>query len=161
MKTATALLFCFGLAAQAQTPQTAPKTPVGTAVEAPSIDFYDSMADYFRLTPNAISLINKKGIPDAEIPALLYIVRHSSASPNELIAAKTGGGSWGDIAKRHKVSLPGNDFVSDANVVFLSEFHGRPASEVKAMRAKGASFLEINQEYRRSGTPVTKKKTGK
>ena len=47
--------------------------------------------------------------------------------------------------------MPSFDVVSEANIVFLSEYHGRTPEEIRALRAKGASFIEINQQFRRVG----------
>ncbi len=98
-----------------------PKTAVGTTVKDVNVDYYDSMADYFRNSRNALMAISKKGITDEEIPAVLLIARRSSVSPNQVIASKQGGKSWADIAKENKVDVPGRDFVTEANLIFLSE----------------------------------------
>ena len=138
--------------------QQAPKGAVGTGVKDPTVDFYDSMQDYFRQTNNAIRLISKKGIPDQEIPAVLFIARHSSASPNQVIEARLAGKSYEDIARANNAKWSGKgDLVTESNVIFLSEYHGRTQAEVRAMRAKGASWIDINQEFRRAGFPARTK----
>lgn len=160
MKPGWVLAFCLAAAAQENLPRSTPKADVGTAVKSPVVDFWDSMSDYFRQSQRAIMLISQKGIPDQEIPAVLYIARHSSASPNQIIEARLAGKPWPEIASENKVKLAGNDFVSEANIAFLSDYHGRRPEEIRAMRTKGASFVDINQEFRRSGgTP--KRKTEK
>jgi hypothetical protein len=152
MKTACALLIALGLAAQEQ-PRPQAKNAVGTGVQDPVVDYYDSIADYFRNSAKAVAAIEKKGIPPEEIPAVLTIARKSSASPNQVIAAKMGGKSWSEIAADNKVNLGGTDFVKEANIQFLSSYHGIPAEKVRAMHAKGANFIAINQELRRGGIP--------
>ena len=94
-----------------------------------------------------------------EIPALLTIARKSSMSPNQVIEARKQGKSFDDIAREAKVNLPGDgDFVTKANIRFLSEYHGRGEAEVRGLHDKGASFIEINQQYRRVGVkPRTEK----
>jgi hypothetical protein len=150
------LLAVLAAAALAQTP--APKSDVGTNVKQPVVDYYDSMSDYFRQSRRAIDLIAQKGIPDEEIPAVLIIARRSSASPNQVIEARKSGKQFTEIAGSNKVTLPGNDFVAEANVVFLAEYHGRTLEEIRALRAKGATFVEINQQFRRVGVkPATEK----
>lgn len=150
------LFALLALAAAAQTPP--PKTEIGTNVKQPAVDYYDSMSDYFRQSRRAIDAIVQKGIPDQEIPAVLIIARRSSASPNQVIEARKSGKSFADIAKSNNVNLPGSDFVAEANTVFLAEYHGRTPEEIKAMRAKGASFIDINQQFRRVGVkPATEK----
>ena len=150
------LFAVLALTAAAQTP--APKTDVGTNVKQPAVDFYDSMSDYFRQGRRAIDAIVQKGIPDEEVPAVLMIARRSSASPNQVIDARKSGKSFADIAKEHKVNLPGSDFVAEANTIFLAEYHGRTPEEIRALRAKGASFIDINQQFRRVGMkPATEK----
>lgn len=146
-----ALVFLLATAAFAQ--------DVGTNVKQPTVDFYDAISDYFRQSRRAVDAIVQKGIPDQDIPAILYIARHSSASPNQVIDARKAGKSFSDIAKANKVNLSGSDFVSEANIKFLADYHGRKEEEVRALAAKGASFMDINQQYRRVGTPAQKKAT--
>jgi hypothetical protein len=157
MKTLLIFVFVLCETMQAQAPRSTERNRIETGAQDPSIDFYDSMSDYFRNTQRAIRAINHKGIPDEEIPAVLTIARRSSASPNQVIAARLSGKSWSEIAKANKVALPGDDFVKESNIVFLSEYHGRPVEQVRAMNAKGKSFLEINQEFRRDNRSVPKK----
>ena len=152
MKPVCALLFAFCLAAQTQAPQSGSRNPVGTGVQDPIVDFYDSMADYFRNSQRAVQAIGKKGIPDQEVPAVLLIARRSSASPNQIIEMRQGGKSWAEIAKQNKVNISGTDFVTEANIIFLSEYHGRPAEQIRALHAKGATFIQLNQEFRRDGS---------
>ncbi len=80
-------------------------------------------------------------------------------SPNQVIAARKQGKSFEDIAKQANVNLPGDgDFVTKANIRFLSEYHGHNDAEVRGLHDKGASFIEINQQYRRVGIkPRTEK----
>lgn len=120
----------------------------------PVIDYYDAISDYFRQSRRAVDLIAKKGIPDEEIPAVLYIARRSSASPNQVITARKAGKPFSDIAKANNVTLAGEDFVTEANIVFLAEYHGRGKDEVRALRQKGVSFIEINQQFRRGTKPT-------
>src|SRR5262245_59130118 len=117
---------------------------VGTNVKQPAIDYYDSMSDYFRQSRRAVDAIGKKGIPDEEIPAVLYIARRSSASPNQVIEARKSGKSFAEIAQANNVKLLGSDFAAEANTVFLAEYHGRTPDEIRALRSRGASFIEIN-----------------
>lgn len=156
MRTTPILVFALCTALCGQTPRTTERSRVGTGVQDPVVDFYDSMADYFRNTPKAIMAIHEKGIPDQDIPAVLLIARRSSASPNQVIEARKSGKPWAEIAKANNVSLGGTDFPTEANIVFLSEYHGRTADQVRAMHAKGATFLAINQEFRREGKPMPK-----
>lgn len=159
---ASVLLLCStAVFAQDQMPRstTRSRVDVGTNVQQAVVDFYDSMSDYFRQSPRAVEALAQKGIPDGEIPAVLMIARRSSASPNQVVDARKSGQSFQQIAKANNVKLEGEgDFVSQANVTFLAEYHGRPAEEIRAYRSKGASFIEINQQYRRVGMkPRTEK----
>jgi hypothetical protein len=159
MKTAFVLLFALSLGAQDQAQQSTTKNPIGTGVQDPVVDYYDSVGDYFRNSTKAVVAIHKKGIPNEEIPAVLLIARKSSASPNQVIAARTSGKAWSDIAAQNKVTLAGEDFAKEANIVFLSSYHGVPAEKVRAMHGKGANFIAINQELRRGGNPAMPLKT--
>lgn len=135
------------------------KNDIGTEVRDATVDYWDSISDYFRNSRRAVMAIRDKGVPDEEIPAVLYIARHSSASPNQIIDAHKAGSSWADIAKQHKVKTTGTNIAEEANLAFLAEYHGRTAAEVKALRAKGASWIDINQQFRRVGAPASGKKT--
>ena len=159
MKTACILLVALSLAAQDQAPQSTAKNPVGTGVQDPVVDYYDSVGDHFRISSKAVAAINKKGIPSEDIPAVLLIARKSSASPNQVIAARMSGKAWADIAAENKVTLPGDDFVKEANILFLSNYHGAKADKIRAMLSKGANFIAINQELRRGGNPAMPLKT--
>ena len=152
-------LLALALVAQDNAPKAESKNPVGTGVKDPTVDYFDCMSDYFRNSQRAVRAIHEKGIPVVEIPAVLLIARKSSASPNQIIDARKAGKSFDDIAKQHNVTLPGKDFISEANIVFLSEYHGRPADQIRQLHAKGAEFVVINQEFRRDGSSQMPKAT--
>ena len=159
MKAACAFLLALTLFGQDNMPRSTPKNPVGTGVRDPTVDYFDCMSDYFRNSQRAVRAIHEKGIPVVEIPAVLMIARKSSVSPNQVIEARKGGKSFAEIAKQHNVSLPGDDFVAEANIVFLSEYHGRPAEDIRKLHSKGTEFVVINQEYRRDGNSLMPKAT--
>lgn len=152
MRFVLAVALCAGLAAgQQATEKMRRTTDAGTGVSDPVVDYYDSMSDYFRNSRRAVMAIRDKGIKDTEIPAVLLIARKSSASPNQIIAARKGGKSFEDLARQHKVEFTGNDFVREANVIFLSEYHGAKSEDIRSKLGRGASFIDLNQEYRRAG----------
>ena len=130
MKAACAFLVALSVFAQGTASKSESRNPVGTGVNDPTVDYFDCMSDYFRNSQRAVRAIHEKGIPVVEIPAVLTIARKSTASPNQLIVARKSGKSFEDIARENSVTLPGKDFVSEANVVFLSEYHGRPAEQL-------------------------------
>ncbi len=140
------------LPAQDPMPRKTPKIDVSAGVKDASVDYWDSLSDYFRNSRRAVMAIRDKGIPDEEVTAVLYIARNSTASPNQVIEARKASKSWSDIARQHKVKMPGEDLVTEAHMNFLTTYHGRTPEEIRAMRAKGASWIDINQEFRRSGT---------
>jgi hypothetical protein len=146
------------LPGQDNIPRSTPKTDIGTAVKDSSVDYWDSVSDYFRNSRRAVMALRDKGVPDEEIPAVLYIARNSNASPNQVLEARKAGKSWTDIAQQNGVKFSGTDLPSEANVQFLSTYHGRTPEEVRALKAKGASWIDINQEFRRSGA-ATKTRT--
>jgi hypothetical protein len=134
---------------------------VGTGVKDASVDYWDSVSDYYRNSRRAVMALRDKGVPDEEIPAVLHIARNSTASPNQVLEARKSGKAWTDIAREHNVKFSGSDLVAEANVQFLSTYHGRTPEEVRAMKAKGASWIDINQELRRTGTAVKARTPGK
>jgi hypothetical protein len=157
MKPVFLFLIVACLNAQEPPARSTERSRVGTGVQDPVVDYYDSMSDYFRQSPRAITAINRKGISDQEIPAVLLIARRSSASPNQVIAARKAGKQWDEIAKQYNVTLNGADFVKEANIIFLSEYHGQPAGQIRTMLEKGATYVEVNQELRRTGSGMKKK----
>jgi hypothetical protein len=146
--------------AQDNLPRSTPKTGVGTGVKDSSVDYWDSISDYYRNSRRAVMALRDKGVPDEEIPAVLHIARNSNASPNQVLEARKAGKSWTDIAREHSVKFSGTDLTTEANVQFLSSYHGRTPEEVRALKAKGATWVDINQEFRRSGA-ATKARTTK
>jgi hypothetical protein len=157
------LLVCAAIVMPGQDnlPRNTPKADVGTGVKDSSVDFWDSISDYYRNSRRAVMALRDKGVPDEEIPAVLHIARNSTASPNQVLEARKAGKSWTEIAREHNVKFSGNDLPTEANVQFLSSYHGRTPEEVRAMRAKGASWIDINQEFRRSGAATKARTTRK
>jgi hypothetical protein len=159
MKATCVFLLALSVLAQDNAPKSESKNPIGTGVKDPTVDYFDSMSDYFRNSQRAVRAIHEKGIPVVEIPAVLTIARKSSASPNQIIEARKAGKSFTEIAKENNVSLPGSDFVSEANIAFLSEYHGRTVDQIRQLHAKGTEFVVINQEFRRGGNSQMPKAT--
>lgn len=124
---------------------------VGTNVEQPVIDYYDSISDYYKTNRRTVDAIAKKGVPAEEIPAVLHIARESSAAPEKIVDARKAGKSFAEIARENKVTIDGTDFVKEANVMFLAEYHGRTPAQVRDLLGKGVTFIDINQQYRRVG----------
>ena len=70
MKPALTLVFvlCATMQIHGQTSGSTERNRIGTGVEDPVVDFYDSMSDYFRNTNRAIMAIHEKGIPRSGDP---------------------------------------------------------------------------------------------
>lgn len=161
MRLLLAALLVAGMTASGQT---AKKPDVGTGEHRPEVDFFDSTADYFRISSRAVEAIYQKGIKAEEIPAVLMITRKSGWSPNQVIDARKSGKNFEAIAREAGVKgMPaGKDFLTESNVLFLSEYHGQPRADVERMRARGASWIDINQQYRRVGVKArTEQPAGK
>jgi hypothetical protein len=146
------------LPGQDKLPRKTVTADAGTGMKDATVDYIDALSDYYRNSRRAVMAIRDKGIPDEEIAGILHIARNSNASPNQVIEARKMSKPWSDIARQYNVKTSGDDLVAEANLQFLSTYHGRSPEEVRAMRAKGASWIDINQELRRSGA-VTKRKT--
>jgi hypothetical protein len=142
--------------AQEQRSRTVPNSDIGTTVEDPQIDYFDSAADYFRYSPRAVEEIHKRGTPAEEVAAVLYLARFSKMTANQVLAARKAGKTWQDLARDAAVKFQGDDFVAYANAMFLSRYHSRPLEEVKRLHADGATWVAINQQYRREGVPAAK-----
>ena len=159
MKLALGFVVAVCVTAQQPMPHSTERSRAIASAQDSTIDYFDAVSDYFRNTPRAVAAISKKGIPDQEIPAVLLIARRSTASPNQVIDARLAGKSFAEIAKANRVTVSGDDFVKEANIIFLSEYHGRPADQIRSMNAKGANFIDINRNLRREGEPLLKQKT--
>ena len=79
MRALAVAMFCLAVSAQNQLPRSTPKPAAETGVKDVTVDWYDSVADYYRNSRRAVMAINQKGVPAEEIPAVLFIARHSSA----------------------------------------------------------------------------------
>lgn len=119
-----------------------------------TVDLYRSLADWSRKDEKTILAIRDQVGNDRDIAAVLFITRRSSASPNQVMEARKSGKSWDDIARQWKVDWKGGNFVDEANVAFLSQYHGRTPEDVRKMARGGGAGVDpvaLNQEFRRDG----------
>ena len=122
-----------------------------TAGGDPMVDLYRSLADWSRKDEKTISAIRDQVGNDREVAAVLFVTRRSSASPNQVMAARKSGKSWDDIARQWTVNWKGSDFIDEANLSFLSQYHGRTVEEVRKMARGAVDPVALNQEFRREG----------
>jgi hypothetical protein len=123
-----------------------------TAAGDPMVDLYRSLADWSRKSERAIYAIRDRIGNEKEIAAVLLVTKRSSASPNDVMDARKAGKDWAAITRQWNVKQEGGgDFADYANLVFLSEYHGRTLDEARKLHQKGLDPVAINQEFRREG----------
>jgi hypothetical protein len=131
-----------------------------TAGGDPMVDLYRSLADWSRKSERVIYAIRERVGNDKEIAAVLLVTKLSSASPNDVMDARKAGKDWAAITKQWNVKHEGGgNFVDYANLVFLSEYHGRTLEEARKLHQKGLDPVAINQEFRREGVPAETQKS--
>jgi hypothetical protein len=123
-----------------------------TAAGDPMVDLYRSLADWSRKSERAIYAIRDRVGSEKEVAAVLLVTKRSSASANDVMDARKAGKDWSAIARQWNVKHEGaGDFVDYANLVFLSEYHGRTLEDARKLHQKGLDPVAINQEFRREG----------
>ena len=123
-----------------------------TAAGDPMVDLYRSLADWSRKNERTIYAIRDRIGNDKEVAAVLLVTKRSSASPNDVMNARKAGKDWAAITRQWNVThTSGMDFADYANLVFLSEYHGRTFEDTRKLHEKGLDLVAINQEFRREG----------
>ncbi|MEM7417187.1 MAG: hypothetical protein AAF389_16920 [Gemmatimonadota bacterium] len=82
-----ALFFGTGLAAQ----------------DAARADYFRSVASFFNLPANEVAILSDWDIAAAEIPVVLFMARRAGVSPEALVALRSAGQSWAELAARYRV----------------------------------------------------------
>lgn len=136
MVAALLCVFCGQLSAQQVDPDT----------EA----FYRAMSEHFEVPLDEARTLSRWGLPDDQLPVLLFMARHAGVSTDALAAQKKGGRSWADLADRYAVSTS-EFYVSipdDAGPVpLLAEAYTRfrevPRSEWASIRLSDSEITAL------------------
>jgi len=78
----------------------------GTAAaqQQPNKDVYfRAVADFFKLSPTEVSILADWHLSPDEIPVVLFVAHQAGVSPEALVALRTSGKSWSDLARRYQV----------------------------------------------------------
>ncbi len=59
--------------------------------------FHVSIGNYYHVPERQVVVIHERGIPDEELPVVLFLSRHAMVSPDVVIGLRARGWSWYDI----------------------------------------------------------------
>lgn len=66
--------------------------------------FYLAVGEYFRTPEKEVVVVRQRGIPDEEIPVVMFLAARANVAPGVIIDLRLGGMTWTDICVRHKLS---------------------------------------------------------
>lgn len=107
----------------------------GAQDPATTLMYLRAVAAYFQLPAGEVSILADWELPPEEIPVALFVASRAGISPEALVALRSSGRSWVELARRYQVeasqlhvplsSPPGTGPLSSA----YSEFGSRSVSE--------------------------------
>ena len=139
--------------------------------------FHIAMGDYYRVPERDVIYVEREGIPEDEIPVVLFISRHSGYAPAAIIRMRHSGRSWVEISNRcgiepdayyiagaersgppygnaygyrrnhGQIVLTDDDIVRGVNVHFLADRYHRDQSEIYRLRSNGRGYRSIYGEF--------------
>jgi hypothetical protein len=74
------------------------------AQDAAHADYFRSVARYFSLPAEEVSILADWEIEPDEVPVVLFVARRSGVSPEAVVALRDSGQSWTDLTARFRVS---------------------------------------------------------
>ena len=77
--------------------------PVAPAEKASPTAFYAAVSQRFDIPENQVQALVEAGVPPAEVVVLYFVAESSLRSPDEIIADREGGKSWGQIAQASSI----------------------------------------------------------
>ena len=93
-----------------------------------------AVADFFSLSSTEVSILADWRLPPDEIPVVLFVAHQAGVSPEALVALRSSGRSWTELARRYQVDashfyvpLPDG---ADAGILqgAYSRYRGLPAA---------------------------------
>lgn len=80
-------------------------TAVGaqTADETARDAYFKAIAEYFRLPASEVSILSEWRLPPEEIPVVLFLAGRAGVSPEAVVALRTSGRGWAELAKRYRL----------------------------------------------------------
>ncbi len=78
--------------------------PGASAQDAAHSDYFRSVARYFSMPANEVTILADWGITPDEVPVVLFVARRSGVSPEAVVALRDSGRSWAHLTSRYRVS---------------------------------------------------------
>lgn len=93
--------------------------------------YFGAVADFFGLPTTEVSILAQWQLPPDEIPVALFIANQAGISAEALVALRSGGKSWAELARRYQV---------DASHFYVPLPDGADAGVLKAVYARFRSL---------------------
>jgi len=71
--------------------------------EAAREAYFKAVAEYFDLPSSEVSILSDWRLPPEEIPVVLYLAVRAGVSPEAVVALRTSGRGWGELARRYRL----------------------------------------------------------
>ena len=78
--------------------------PNASAQDAAHSDYFRSVARYFSLPADEVTILADWEIEPDEVPVVLFVARRSGVSPEAVVALRDSGQSWSALTARFRVS---------------------------------------------------------
>jgi hypothetical protein len=109
--------------------------PGVTAQDAVHADYFRSVARYFSLPAEEVSILAEWEIEPDEVPVVLFVARRSGVSPEAVVALRDAGQSWAALTSRFRVTASAlhvpirDDAPAGALAGAYERFRSTPVSE--------------------------------
>jgi hypothetical protein len=65
--------------------------------------YFRAVGSYFGLPTSEIAILGDWDLPADEIPVVLFVASRAGVSPEALVALRTSGRSWSELARRYRI----------------------------------------------------------
>ena len=65
--------------------------------------YFKAVAEYFDLPASEVSILSEWRLPADEIPVVLFLAGHAGVSPEAVVALRTSGRGWAELARRYRL----------------------------------------------------------
>jgi len=123
--------------------------PEITAQDAAHTDYFRSVARYFSLPAEEVSILADWEIEPDEVPVVLFVARRSGVSPEAVVALRDSGQSWSALTARFRVSASAlhvpirDDAPAGALSGAYERFRGTPVAQWSGLRLDDAEIVGL------------------
>lgn len=103
MRTCTSFLLAFSLGCTLTSARAQVQAGISIGEEGVR-GFYLAVGEYFRTPEKEVVVVKQRGIPDEEVPVVMFLAARANVAPGVIIDLRLGGMKWMDICARHKLS---------------------------------------------------------